>query len=1027
MSNGVSGQDLKDSIGVSGQDLIDAAEARNPYVDFAQQFVGRGLDALEFIGGPSFAVEKTDDGWQPAQPGGFREQAGIPERSDTMTGRAAEFAFDAAVAATPIGRFAQTVRAVPPAAGRLRTMVQGAVRQVGERFRGAPLKTTAQEAALGSSAGAVGYMAEEKFPDSDAARLIGEIAGGAGPGIATDVTLKGGKVVGKGLLTVGEASPVLGRVVTWAREGGESIIRTARERARTPLTARVSRRVDRATDDRAGVLVAMDEDLARRELLTPAQQAGDPGLLSLEKSVIDSSDRLRIHSDEQLAALNEALKQDIVLPGSVADTQVTFEQELQYFSDLTYQRIRSAALLADERISRMLPQQGREAANRVARAEIDDAFTAASKHEDKLFDKIDQDAVVTISASQSAVENAAREMGRARHRDVPSYAIRVFHPKGKGYTPITDVRELRGTQSRLRETSRTARAEGRFNRARIADDIADAITKDISRIEGVGDEVRMAVGYSRYKNEVFRQGNVGKILGYVDTGEGRIPAGLTLEATLGAGGTGRGREAFDDIIRAAGISPEVRVAMDDFIREDFIASTVSGGAFDRGKAETYLTTNRETLNRVPHLRDEMQAAVDANNAQAFTQGVQKRLNPSVGRATMFIEQGPQKAFDDIINSRNSRAEMHKLMNMTDRDDTGRATQGLKTAFSQYILGGAVDNHGVLSGEKLAQFIADPKSRGAMEALFSKEEMLSMTRIIRTAQRMDLARTAHRSAEGITGEKLDEFTSGVARFVGAMYGRSLGTGTIQVPQLFANKAEAIARAGITNPSRELLIASVQDPKLFRAMLESEASDDIIRERANARLNAWLAGLLTTDEQDQEMLGTDMSRFSEGGGQSDAQPEMRETIFIGTDAVKEAKKVYGDRITPEMESLIIDEGFSTQPYRDTKGNVTVGVGQTDTFANMSFPDVYKIKAEQAASTINNWEDVPSNVKEAIISSNYRGDWLRSVKTINLFNQGRYEEAANEFLNNADYRQAKRDKTGIAARFERTADAIRSMSKK
>ena len=821
---------------------LENAMKPSPLVDFAQQFVGRGLDAIEFIGGPSHAVEKTEDGFIPAKSGVLREQAGIPSPSDTMSGRAGEFAFDAAASTIPIGKVFQKVKAAKEGAGKFATFARNVATSIGNRFKSAPIKTTVQEAALGASSGATGYAIERDYPDTPGARVVGEILGGAGPGLAVDAA----KLAGQGALKLGEMSPIAGVPIRWTA----NVMRTARERARTPLTTRTSRRIDRATADRPGALIAMDEDLARIDKMTPAQRTGDPGLLSLEKSVMDSSDRLRAKHDEKLSALNDALKSDFVASGSVDDTVASFEQELGYYRVLTNERLKDAALLSEERVERMIPGRPREVVNRVVRNEIDAAFSAASVHETMLFDKIDQDALVNINSSQSTVEDFVKEMGSARHGDIPRYAVKVLHPKGKGYTPITDVRELRGIQSRLRETSRTSRAAGKFNRARIADEIADSITDDISTIEEVGDNVRMAVGYSRYKNETFRQGNVGKILGYIDTGEGRIPSGLTLETTLGASGTGRGREAFDDIVKAAGISPDVRAAMDDFVRDDFITKTVRGGEFNKEAAEAYLANNKETLLRMPHLQQDIQSAIDANNAQAFTQKTMKRLNPQEGRATLFIEKSPGAAFDSALSARNPRAEMHKLINMTDRDSTGRAKQGLKTAFSQYILDGATTADGFISGQKVSEFLGDSGSRGAMEALFSKSEMLAMTRIMRSAQRLDLARNARGSVEGITGEPLDAAVGAMARFIGAAYGRTLGTGTIQVPEIFADRAEAFARARIENPSRKLLIASVQDEKLFRAMLESESSNDVIKDKALSRLNAWMAGILLQEASQEE---------------------------------------------------------------------------------------------------------------------------------------------------------------------------------
>ena len=49
----------------------------------------------------------------------------------------------------------------------------------------------------------------------------------------------------------------------------------------------------------------------------------------------------------------------------------------------------------------------------------------------------------------------------------------------------------------------------------------------------------------------------------------------------------------------------------------------------------------------------------------------------------------------------------------------------------------------------------------------------------------------------------------------------------------------------------------------------------------------------------------------------------------------------------------------------------------------------------------------------------------KTKRLINEGKYEEAADEFLNNDEYKNAvARGRRGIRARMEKTAEAIKSL---
>jgi hypothetical protein len=66
---------------------------------------------------------------------------------------------------------------------------------------------------------------------------------------------------------------------------------------------------------------------------------------------------------------------------------------------------------------------------------------------------------------------------------------------------------------------------------------------------------------------------------------------------------------------------------------------------------------------------------------------------------------------------------------------------------------------------------------------------------------------------------------------------------------------------------------------------------------------------------------------------------------------------------------------------------------------------------------------NLQKNIVSATYRGSWGYSPKTRRLLSEGKYEEAAVEFLNSDEYRDAdKLGRPGIRERMEAVSDAIR-----
>lgn len=150
-----------------------------------------------------------------------------------------------------------------------------------------------------------------------------------------------------------------------------------------------------------------------------------------------------------------------------------------------------------------------------------------------------------------------------------------------------------------------------------------------------------------------------------------------------------------------------------------------------------------------------------------------------------------------------------------------------------------------------------------------------------------------------------------------------------------------------------------------------------------------------------------------------------VYHGKEAVQRVRSIYGNQITDAMVPLIMEEGFSEGRYLDTKGIPTYGVGQTARYSNIPFPEVFNQKLQQLKNVVKDYDQLPTNVQDALIIAHYRGDWFNSPQTARLFSLGKYAEAAKEFLDNDEYRQAViYGPVGIKKRFERVARALASM---
>ena len=151
------------------------------------------------------------------------------------------------------------------------------------------------------------------------------------------------------------------------------------------------------------------------------------------------------------------------------------------------------------------------------------------------------------------------------------------------------------------------------------------------------------------------------------------------------------------------------------------------------------------------------------------------------------------------------------------------------------------------------------------------------------------------------------------------------------------------------------------------------------------------------------------------------------YYGSKAIREVQKEYSLSHIPRPMALLIEhEGYTTGEYLDDKGIPTKGVGQTGIFINMPFPQVYEKFLGLARSLTPQFNHLPEEAQGAILLATYRGDWSMSRRTRKLFDQGKYQEASKEFLNNKEYneRKMKNPQDGVVKRLEYIAQVIASL---
>lgn len=134
-----------------------------------------------------------------------------------------------------------------------------------------------------------------------------------------------------------------------------------------------------------------------------------------------------------------------------------------------------------------------------------------------------------------------------------------------------------------------------------------------------------------------------------------------------------------------------------------------------------------------------------------------------------------------------------------------------------------------------------------------------------------------------------------------------------------------------------------------------------------------------------------------------------------------------LSPEQREIVIEEGYVPAVYLDTKGIPTYGVGQTGDYMHKGFKESFAAHEDKVREEIDDYDNLPSYMKAALNSAAYRGDLVsksgNSLEWTKLFNQGKYQEAAAEFMDHEEYKKLlKTDpNNGIVRRLEKIAESI------
>lgn len=143
---------------------------------------------------------------------------------------------------------------------------------------------------------------------------------------------------------------------------------------------------------------------------------------------------------------------------------------------------------------------------------------------------------------------------------------------------------------------------------------------------------------------------------------------------------------------------------------------------------------------------------------------------------------------------------------------------------------------------------------------------------------------------------------------------------------------------------------------------------------------------------------------------------------------------DEASQYLDFLKDKEGFEPEAYNnfnekyDTIGyghngpDVRKGVVLNERQAENLLRQDIEERLPQIKTALPKFDSLPIEVKQHIVGSWFRGSLSGSPKTIQLINAGLFAQAADEFLDNNEYRTT--ENKGVKKRMKATADALRSL---
>jgi len=610
-----------------------------------------------------------------------------------------------------------------------------------------------------------------------------------------------------------------------------------------------------------------------------AKEIAQPSIGSLPP-VVQSGEKRLVALYKGLAGLDPVVDAESV--EKMSRSIVTLESEMRKFgygspevlADVTKKRVAAIELGMDKRISRAmsnaqqaldkLPVAQRPTQESViVRAELDKLADAEYAKVEAMWGNVKKDTRVGTDNARKAYASILDDLSSAEKVDVPAELNRNPITAKKGSSAPSNVREMQGLRAKMLEVARIARKEGKWNKARIAGDVADAILVDFEAAAAANApdivELKAALAATRHYKTRFESGIVGDIRGWGKDGAPSIDPTLTLKKSIGRMGI-EGAVDLDKVV----VTPEARAATERYLGRAFTDYALDpGGTVSPVKAGRFVRNNEAILDQFPALRDQMLNTAKSQELATKTRALMdarkaKLRDPSASSAARLLNAANlDREIESVFKAPNRLSMAGQIVRQASKDKAGVALAGLRSGIVDHMLEkahvGTYNELGekTLSGRALLGFMNDEKNMAVLREVFEPAQIERMRKIGRELAKVEIFNIVPAGKADI---EMTDFASSAlrmfARVTGARVGGKLGAssagGSLQMAQIFSGRAKAFTQWLTKNRAEQLVHDAVisRDPKLLQALLApinkpgTKAFDKSMRS-LDEQLNLWLA--------------------------------------------------------------------------------------------------------------------------------------------------------------------------------------------